>query len=254
MKGRMLFALSLVFSLAAPAVLAQDADEIVAKGLEALGGVKKLKSIQSRRSSGTITVSGGAASGPFTLIQKRPNLSHFEADLLGNLVVQAYDGKEAWQIQPAVAGGSGKPEAMPEQQAKAVVQRADFDSPLMDYRKKGHQIELIGKEEVDGKPAYHLKLIPKEGSDIHYFMDAQTYLVFKTIIIQFSPLTGSDDEFEILTSDYREVEGVKVPHLFETRNGGTTFNRLDLEKIEFNVEVDPQIFSRPEASSTSGSN
>lgn len=241
-----LYALSLVFSLTASVAKAQDADEIVAKGLKALGGVEKMKSIHSRRTNGTITVSGGAASGSFTLTQMRPNLSRFEADIFGNIVVQAYDGTEAWQIQPAMAGGSGEPEVMPEQQAKAVKQRADFDSPLMDYRQKGHRIELVGKEDVDGKTAYHLKLIPKEGPETHYYLDAETYLVFKRVSTQFNPMTGSDAEFETLTSDYRDVEGVMVPHSIETRSGGVTYNQLSLTKVELNVEVDPQIFKRPE--------
>ena len=247
MKRTFLFILPLMLSLSEPAALAQDADELVQRGLEALGGVKKLKALNSRRLSGQITVSGGAASGTFVSTQQRPNWVRFEADILENIIVQAYDGKEVWQIQPAIAGGSGLPEPMPEEQAKAVLRRADFDGPLVDYKKKGHKIELVGQEEIGGNPVYHLKLSLKQGSDIHYFMDAKTYLVHKTIITQFSPLTGSKDEFDVLSSDYREVDGIQVAHSIETLSRGTSVNQLKIEKVEFNVETDPKSFTRPES-------
>lgn len=245
MKRIALIGLPLILSLSDPAAFAQSADELVAKGLQALGGVQKLKSLQSRRLTGQITVSGGAASGTFVSTQQRPNKSRFEADILGNTIVQAYDGKEAWQIQPAIAGGSGVPELMPAEQAEGVVQRSDFDGPLMEYKKKGHQVELVGQEELDGKPVYHLKLTLKQGSDIHYFMDAGTYLVQKAVVTQYNPLTDSKEAFDLITSDYREVDGIQVAHSIKTVSGGTVFNELSIEKVEFNVETDPQFFSRP---------
>ncbi len=247
MKRTLLVALPLMFGLSAPPAHAQDADELVKRGLEALGGVDKLKSLKSRRLSGQITVSGGAASGTFVSTQQRPNWLRFEADILGNLIVQAYDGHEVWQIQPAIAGGSGVPETMPKEQAEAVVLRSDFDGPLVDYKAKGHKIELLGEEEMEANQVYHLRLTLKQGSDIHYYMDAKTYLVHKTVLTQFNPLTGTRDDFDVLASDYREVDGIRIAHSLETVSQGMSFNHLKIEKVEFNIEADPKSFVRPES-------
>ena len=43
-------------------------------------------------------------------------------------------------------------------------QDGDFDSVLLDYKAKGTTIDLVGTEPIDGKPAYHLKIVTEERS------------------------------------------------------------------------------------------
>jgi len=47
---------------------------------------------------------------------------------------------------------------------KSVSEESDFDGPFIDYKAKGNQIELVGKEELQGKPAYRIKLTNKNGN------------------------------------------------------------------------------------------
>ena len=56
-----------------------------------------------------------------------------------------------------------------------IADESDFDGPLVDYKEKGNQIELVGKEDVEGKPAYRLKLTSKKGEVRSYLFDAATY-------------------------------------------------------------------------------
>ena len=83
----------------APAVGAQTADEIIAKNIQARGGLDKLKSVQTIKSTATMAM-GPGMEAPGMLIQKRGNLARLEFTVQGLTAVQAYDGKNAWQIMP----------------------------------------------------------------------------------------------------------------------------------------------------------
>ena len=50
-------------------VLTQSVDDVVAKAIEARGGIKKIKALNSQRLSGTISLAGGSG-GPFVVEMK----------------------------------------------------------------------------------------------------------------------------------------------------------------------------------------
>src|ERR1017187_9574191 len=78
---------------------AQTVDDIIAKNIQARGGLDKLKSVQSTKSTATMAM-GPGMEAPGVLIQKRGNLARLEFTIQGLTMVQAYDGKNAWQIMP----------------------------------------------------------------------------------------------------------------------------------------------------------
>ncbi len=88
----------------AAAAASQTADELIAKNIEARGGLEKIQAIQTMRLTGTLTV--GDAAMPSVLEVKRPNKTRWEFTLRSQMAVQAYDGTTAWAIAPF----AGKPE------------------------------------------------------------------------------------------------------------------------------------------------
>ena len=78
---------------------AQTVDEIIAKHVQALGGMEKMQAQKTRRATGKRSVPGGLES-PITLIQKRPEMFRANITFQGMDVIQAYDGKTGWQIDP----------------------------------------------------------------------------------------------------------------------------------------------------------
>jgi len=108
----MLRKLSLVTTVAvflAPVLMAQTVDEIIAKNIQARGGMDKIKAVQTIRSTGTMTM-GGGMEAPGSMVQKRPDMARIEFTLQGLTAIQAYDGKDAWQIMPFT--GKKDPEMM----------------------------------------------------------------------------------------------------------------------------------------------
>src|SRR5215813_9580738 len=169
--------LSIVMILLFPlAAYAQSADEIVAKSLAARGGVDKIKAVQSQRISGTISFQG--TDGPFVIELKRPLKLHMEVTLAGQTLVRVYNGKGAgWTVNPFAEDHSAQP--MTDEDLKNINDEADFDGPLVDYKAKGNQIELLGKEPVEGKEAFKIKMTRSAGESRTYFIDAASYQVVK---------------------------------------------------------------------------
>src|SRR5262249_31824129 len=162
--------------LALPATAAaQTADEIVAKSLAARGGLEKIKAVQAQRISGTISF-GQDAEGPFVIELKRPMKLHMEVTLAGQKLVRGYNGKGAgWVVNP-FAEDHG-PQPMAEEDLKNIDDEADFDGPLVDYKAKGNQLEMLGRDQVGGRDAFKIKMTKASGDARVYFIDAASYQV-----------------------------------------------------------------------------
>ena len=241
MRRRLLSGLAVGVLIALP-VSAQTVDEIIAKNLQAKGGLQKLKAVQAARLTGTMTV-GPGMEAPFVLEFKRPNQMRLDFTLQGMTGTQAYDGKTGWMLMPF--SGRKDPEPMPTEALKEVEEQADFDGPLVDYQAKGHKVEFVGKEKVEGSDAYKLKVTLKNGDIRYIYLDADQYLEIR--VESKTMVRGTEIETTTSIGDYKEVGGLMVPHAMETTQAGSPQSRkVTIEKIELNVPIDDARFKMPE--------
>src|SRR5947207_2567771 len=128
-------------------------EEILAKNLEARGGAAKIDAIRSLRLTGKIVFGGGdnAIEAALAGVKKRPAMIRTEVTLQGLTAVDAFDGKEAWSLSPFQGRRDAQKESADE--ARALAQDADIEGPLVHWREKGHKVESLGTEDVDGTPA-----------------------------------------------------------------------------------------------------
>lgn len=238
--------LSLVVALAVllvPSMLAQTVDEIIAKNVQARGGMDKIKSVQTIRSTATMTM-GPGMEAPGLMIQKRPDMARLEFTVQGLTAIQAYDGKDAWQIMPFT--GKKDPETMSADDKKDLEENGDIDGPLVDYKSKGNKVELLGKEKLEGTDAYKLRVALKNGDVITMYLDADSFLEIKEELKR--NVRGSEQEVEAVMGDYKEVNGLMFP--FATENGikgSQQKQKITISKIELNTPVDDAIFKMPAA-------
>jgi len=237
---RKVFLLTLVLALISTLTLsAQTLDEILKSYYEARGGYDQVKAVKSMKATGKQMMQGIEI--PFTFYQKRPNLLRAELTVQGQAIIQGYDGETAWLINPLT--GSTDPQTLPEEQAKQIIEQADMDGHLFDYKEKGHTVELIGKEDMEGTEVFKLKVTLKDG-DIRYdFLDAEYFVELKVT----AKIVRQETEIEVDTymSDYKEVGGLMIAHSMETRRGGTTVSQITMDTIELDVEVDDSMFKMP---------
>jgi len=140
--------------------------------------------------------------------------------------------------------GKKEPEVMPPDESKMIEEQADFDGPLMDYKAKGHTVELVGKEQVEGADAYKLKLTLKSGGVRYIYLDAESYLEIKMESKRM--VRGTEVETESYLSDYKEVGGLMMAHVMESgAKGSPQRQKLVIEKVELNPEISDAIFTMP---------
>jgi outer membrane lipoprotein-sorting protein len=226
------------------AAAAQTADEIVKKVLDARGGVDKLKAVQSERITGRISFSRGVE-GAFVVELKRPMKVHVEISLDGQQIIRVYDGKSSgWMINPFAENKEIQP--LSSEELKNIADESDFDGPLVDYKTKGNRIELAGKENLDDKPVYRLKLTNKNGDIRFYFIDASSFLLLKWEGIR---KTGEQElPWESFFSDFRDVQGLKYPFRIDQGSPGTEIKQtLTTEKMEINPQIDDSHFAKPQS-------
>jgi len=221
---------------------AQTVDEIIATNLKTKGGLEKIKATNTVRMSGAVVardMSGRELTGTMTMVAKRPNLMRRDVDLNGQRIVNAFDGSMLW-----MAIGKAPPQQVPGTQNAYSSQDAEFDSVFVDYKEKGHKIELVGKETVDGTPAFHLKVTKKGGPPQDYYLDAETGLEKKISVNGRGP-DGSPMLNVTEFSDYRSVDGGMVPFVLKQRQNGTIIATTTLDKVEFNVSIEDGLFKMP---------
>jgi len=232
----------LLFALAAPA-MAQTADELIAKNIEAKGGIDKIKAIQSTRVVGKMQFKGDSAADlELSQLVARGGKIRQEASLQGMTSVQAYDGNEGWQIQPF--GGRKDPEKLSADDVKGLADDADIDGPLVDYASKGHRVEYLGIEDVDGTGAHKLKATLKSGDVKYIYLDPDYFLEIR--ITTQRKIRGTELEFETDIGSYEQVAGVYMPFSFESGpKGGPKGQTITLDRIDVNGAVDDTVFQFP---------
>lgn len=232
----------LLFAALAVPAAAQTVDEVIAKHLEARGGVDRIKAVKSIKLTGKMTL-GPGIEAPVVLEMKKPANVRMEITFQGNLGIQAYDGKTGWGISPMSA--SKTPEPMSAEDLKDMEEQADLDGSLVDWKVKGHTVELMGKEKVEGSFAYKLKLTLKNGDIRYVYIDADSSLELKTDAKR--TIRGSEVETESVSSDYKEVGGLVLPHtIVQGPKGSPQKQTITIDKVELDVPLDDALFKMPE--------
>ena len=246
-KHLLLSVLAAVLVFVPSVVRAQTADEVVEKALTAMGGRAALGKLTSRTSRGTISVStpGGDVMGTIELYNKAPNKSRSVVKIdLSNFGVgqvlqdQRFDGTVGYAIDSL----NGNRDITGDQ--LEAMRATTFPTPLLGYKEAGARVELTGKEKVGDKDAYALRFTPKAGPASRIFLDAETYMLVKTIITLNVPQLGTDVEQSSLFSDYRDVDGVKTPFRVQSVNQLQSLT-ITLTKIENNTPIPDSSFAKP---------
>ena len=230
-----------LLSLLPVAALAQTVDEILAKVIAARGGLDKLHAIHSERVSGKISF--GDVSGPFVVELARPLKMHMQLTIQNQTMVRVYDGQsQGWANNPFA--GKSNPEPMSEDELKNITEESDFDGPLLDYKSKGNQVELAGKDKLNDKDVWRVKLTTKNGDVRSYLFDANSFHLLKWEGQR--KYEGKEFPVESYFSDYREVGGLNFAYAIDSGSSATEINqKIRIEKIELNPELNEAEFGKP---------
>src|SRR5882724_4771790 len=218
-------------------------DDIIKKSIEAQGGLEKMKAIKTMKVTGKMIIGGGQMEAPIVTYMKRPHNTRTEISIQGQQIVEAYDGTAKWSINPMM--GSKDPQKAPDEETKAAADDSDLiEGPLVNYKDKGHTVELLGKEDVEGSMAYKIKVSLKSGNAQTIFLDEKSFLTVK--VVSKVKRMGQEFEAETLPGNYKPVEGVMIPFSTDMKVNKQTGMQMVFEKVDVNVPVDDAMFTMPE--------
>ena len=218
-----------------------ELDQVLAAHYDAIGGKEAWEAVDAMQFSGKITL-GPGMEAPTTMTIQRPANMRLEFTMQGMTGIQAYDGETAWQIMPFM--GSDKPQKMNEDQAKSFAEQADLDGPLMNWEEKGHQVELMGKADVEGTETYKLKVTLDTGDVRYHYLDSEYFATIRTE--GKTTARGQELEIETTLSDYKEVEGLMIPHsISSSPKGSDQAQAITIDSVVLNPEIEDGMFTMP---------
>lgn len=238
---RVFFIAGLFLCMATLQLSAQNVkvDDVINTYLKNTGGVKNWQSLKSIKMSGKMSMQGMDL--PMVIYRMPENKQRLELSVQGKQIVQAFDGKDAWMVNPMM--GSAEPQMIPEQMA-ADMKKEQFEDAFIDYKKKGHTAELSGKETIDGTEAYKIKFTHKNGDVKHYYFDTQKYMpIMMQSSVNVSPTQVVETETHM--SNFKQVDGFVIPHQIEVRQNGQVAQKLTIESASFNEQLDASLFAFP---------
>lgn len=233
MKSVKLFSLFVATAFSFATVKAQTADEIVSKHIEAMGGADKLRTIKTVVTEGTLNVQG------IEIILKTSSKHNYgrriDLNAMGMENYEIVRIDSGWRYFPIMQQSSV--DVITSDELKQSQRELDQQSDLLDYKLKGHSVEYLGKEDVDGTNYYKLKINYKWGASATYFIDPATYYIMQSK--NMGMVNGQEVEVVIKMFNYKKTEdGFIFPFTLELPQGS-----MSVTKIEINKDLSDSIFT-----------
>jgi outer membrane lipoprotein-sorting protein len=238
LKKSLLTAVMLVGGL--NVVMAQSADEIMAKHEKAMGGMDNWNKVKTVKMVGSMSQQGMEIGITQTLDLGKA--SRMDISLMGMTGYQIVTENEGWMYMPFA--GSDKVEPMKPDMIKASKRQLDIKgNQLLDYKLKGTKAELAGKDTINSALVYKIKLTDKEGKESICYIDASTFYILRhemKMMVQ-----DQEQEIAIDYKDYKKTpEGIVMPMSVSVpMMGGTA--EIVYKTVDINKPIDPSVF-KPE--------
>jgi len=222
--------------LSAPAS-SQTAKEVLGKMIEAQGGAKALEAVKDTTITGSIQLVSMGLNGTVTMYQKEPNMMRLDIEVMGMVITQACDGEVAWMVDPQ----TGATTQMPENASQEFKRQALGNDALLNPEKYGIKYDLKGKEKLEDKEYLVLEQTTADGHKTSIYIDPVTYLAYKTKGTALGQ-AGVEVMAETITTDYKKVDGLLIPHSMTTYQDGQEFMKMTVTKVAFNSSLEDSFF------------
>ncbi|MCW3461950.1 hypothetical protein [Chitinophaga nivalis] len=237
MKGMKVLTWAVAFLMAGISTYAQSLEEIVDKNIAAMGGANKFKTVQTQYVEGKMEVQGMEV--PLKRWVKQDEGMRLEFNVQGTTNIQVVTSTAGWSLMPVMMQTT--PQDMDAATFKLMKTQLDLKGDFYDYKARGKQLSLLGKEDVNGAPAYKLKIVSADGTEGLAFVDAANFYLVKAV--NKVEIQGQSVELVTLMSDYRKTpEGFAYPAVTEQQPSGV---KINIEKVVTNQPVESSLFEKP---------
>lgn len=232
--------------LVAGCTAAPDLDSLIARHVEARGGAAAIEAVQSFEADIRIAEPTFEVDGRY--VATRDGRMRIDISAGGDRVfTEALDHGRAWSWSPdeGVTEGSAKGTA-------ALRHGIEFPLKLFglhEMRRRGHRLELTGRESIDGIDYYALLLTLDDGFESRYYVHPETWLIererqLRALHVDVDP---APEWIETSYSDFRPVDGVLYAHRQVERRiaSGEVLSTGTIKAIRLNSPLAADRFSPP---------
>jgi hypothetical protein len=220
-------------------------DDVIERNTSAMGGRAAIEAIHSIEINLHITDPGFEVDGIYHAA--RPGRMRIDVQAGGKQVfTEAFDGQQGWQSHD-----QSEPEPASPKAAAALRHGVELPGKLFglhEMKQRGHKIDLVGRETVDGIDYYVLRLTFGDGYTTSLYVDPQSWLITRRRDVR--PLHVDVDPtpttIEQRISDFREIAGVRFAFA-STEIDLKTGKQLESTKvgsIKVNPPIDESIFKK----------
>lgn len=190
------------------------AQQVIDNYAAALGGKSKLEAVKTVKTLSTIKVMGMEMEA--TTLEMAPNKSKAVQKVMGQEMVQVFDGEKGYMMQ---AG-----------------QRMDLPAPAIEEAKKKRLFEVLSYNAADFKT---VEKVTEEGKELYLLAGAGKKLYFdtKTNLL----VKSTSDKGDMVILDYMEVDGIKFPKNIKLAMMGQNMEMTNNQVI-VNKEVSAEDF------------
>ena len=211
-------------------------DEVVA----ALGGAEAIDAVEAMRQEGTqtsTTPDNQQIEVSFTAEQAFPDRGRFTVQTPGGEVQITMNGERMELTSPQ--GTMAAPPPL-ERQIRSGLWR---DPVYLLAHRDRIEVQHVGEEDVDGRPADVLLVTPPDGEaePFRLFVDQETkqplQLTYQGMSMQGAPVQSRD-----VFADYEEAGGVMIPHRLVQYQDGQKAQETELTDVQINPELEEGTF------------
>lgn len=222
---------------AAQALAQPSVDQILEKYAQAVGGQAAFEKVTTRVMKGEATIPDDDTTGTVVVYAQAPGRYRATLNFPDAIFETVLDGDHGWEKNP----DSGV----------HAMSRADLTTAQRDYhffretrlKELYPKMEAAGAEKVNDRSAYVIQATPAQGSAEKLYFDAESGLLLKR---DFERITLEDGivQYEMFYSDYRDVDGLKLPFTIERRSPDFTMI-WKFSEIKNNAPVEDAAFKEP---------
>src|SRR5690348_17952225 len=225
---------------AACALPAQSADSILAKHLEAEGGLQRAARIRTLRMKGTLEGARGETF-PLTIEMARPNKVRVESRLPDGLIyLRIFDGMKGFETDE-----KSRLYEMTQRDVDAEGSEG-FGGYLLDPAARSVRAEFMEHQQIAGRDTYRMKLTRAGGQATAHWIDSRTFLELQRE--EDRDTSQGRRTFVMRYSDFRLVEGMAVPFRIEVGIRFAAQGRVfQVTQAELNPDLPDSDFALPAA-------
>lgn len=217
------------------------ADELMRKVIEASGGEANIRKATSRVSKFAVDMENQGVQAHGTSYAKSPNKSATETTMtaLGKTIATGFEyfdgtgGEELYSFAP-VDRYTGK-------RLDDVKLGSDFYGGL-EWKSKYKKVDVTRVGKVGDEEAYIVTFEPEKGSKFTEYYSTKTFLLLKREGSIPSSTSSVSTPYSITYSDYRDVDGIKLPFKTVSFSPGNGSVVTTLKEVKHNVLVDDALF------------